>query len=245
MIDFVLSPLTWLLAGLAGVLWLRRRSLARRLAAALALAGLTAMTPLGANALVGLVESRAPDASGCAAPEPSAIVVLGAGLDHAPRDADDVGALSATSVRRLLAGVDLYRRHPQARVYLAGASLFDTPESALYERLAVRLGVPAEAITLERASTTTWENARNLKALPLPPPPRIWLVTSALHAARADFAFRAAGFEPCTVVSDRSYLPPGDLAYFLPRTSALRKADAAIHEIVGYLAYRWRVAPSS
>lgn len=240
MIDFALSPLTWLLAGCAGLLWLRRRSFARRVAGVLAAISLVAMTPLGANALVGLVESRAPTDADCAGPTPSAIVVLGGGLDHRPRDTDDVGALSAASLRRLLAGASLYRQHPDTHLYLTGASLFDTPESVLYEDLAHRLGVPAEAITLELTATTTWENAHNLKALTQPPPARIWLVTSALHAARAQLAFRAAGFEPCMVISDRDYLPPGDLAYFLPRTSALRKADAAIHEIVGDLAYRWR-----
>lgn len=240
MIDFALSPLTWLLAGCAGLLWLRRGSLARRAAGVLAAIGLILLTPLGANALVGLVESRAPADADCAAPTPNAIVVLGGGLDHRPRDTDDVGALSAPSLRRLLAGVALYREHPDTHLYLTGASLFDTPESVLYENLARRLGVPAEAITLERSATTTWENAHSLKALPQPPPDRIWLVTSALHAARAQLAFRAAGFEPCIVISDRDYLPPGDLAYFLPRTSALRKADAAIHEIVGDLAYRWQ-----
>jgi len=240
MIDFALSPLTWLLAGCAGLLWLRRRSLARRLAGVLAVIGLIAMTPFGANALVGLVESRAPTEADCAGPTPSAIVVLGGGLDYKPRDEDDVGALSAPSLRRLLSGVTLYHQHPDAHLYLTGASLFDTPESVLYENLARRLGVPAEAITLERTATTTWENAHHLKALPQPPPTRIWLVTSALHAARAQLAFHAAGFEPCVVISDRDYLPPGDLAYFLPRTSALRKADAAIHEIVGDLVYRWR-----
>jgi len=33
-------------------------------------------------------------------------------------------------------------------------------------------------------------------------PPRIWLVTSALHMPRALVAFRAAGFEPCSYPSD-------------------------------------------
>ena len=62
---------------------------------------------------------------------------------------------------------------------------------------------------------------------------------SALHAARALHAFRAAGYQPCLAVSESAWLPPGEIGYYLPRTSALRKAEQAIHELVGDLVYRW------
>lgn len=246
MLDFALSPLTWLLAGLLGVACLRRRSWLRRCAIAVAAVALLLLTPLGANALLKLVESRAPlAAAGCTANPPSAIVVLGAGLDHEPRDDGDIASLSAISVRRLLAGLAQRRAQPDAHLYLLGASSYAVPESRLSAQFAERLGIPADAITTEQTSTTTWENAQHLKALSPPPPARIWLATSALHIARAALAFRAAGFEICPLVSDSDYLPPGDLGYFLPRTSALRKADAAIHEIVGDLVYRWRAASAT
>jgi uncharacterized SAM-binding protein YcdF (DUF218 family) len=234
--DLLLSPLSWLLLGGLAALVLRRRG-ARFAAGAVALCAVVLMTPLGANALVRLVESRVP-AGPCHAPADAPIVVLGAGVDHEPRDGTDIGVLSSASLRRLVAGVQLWERHPQARFFVLGASPFEVPESDLYANLAQHLGVPAASITRESTSTTTWENAQHLAALLSPRPIR--LVTSALHAPRAALAFRAAGFEPCIATSGSDYLGSGEAGYFVPRTSALRKADAALHEIVGDIAYRWR-----
>lgn len=239
MIDFLLSPLTWLIASFALLLGLRRRRLLRRFAVALAAIALIATTPLGANALVRLVELAPDDAAVCRGPVP-AIVVLGGGFEHDPRDAGDVAALSGPGLRRLLAGAALHERNRAARLYIAGAADERIPESVVLAGLAERLGVPADAVSTERTSMSTWENAQNLRALPQPPPARVALVTSALHLPRALAAFRAAGFDPCAVASDSAYVPPHDLGYLLPRASALRKADAAVHEIVGSLWYRWR-----
>ncbi|MFC4819716.1 YdcF family protein [Dokdonella ginsengisoli] len=239
MIDFLLSPLTWLLASFALLLVLPRRRLPRRLAAALAVLAVVATTPLGANALVWMVELAPDDAASCHGPAP-AIVVLGGGFERDPADERDVAALSGTGLRRLLAAAALHEHNRDARLYIAGAADDDgIPESVVMATLAQRLGVPADAVSTERTSMTTWENAQNLRALPQPPPVRIALVTSALHLPRALAAFRAAGFEPCAIASDSVYVPPQDLGYFLPRASALRKADDAIHEIVGSLWYRW------
>lgn len=239
MTDFLLSPLTWLIAASLVLLGARRRWL-RLPAIALATLALVATTPLGANALVRLVEIDAGDPASCAAPLPEAIVVLGGGFDGDPQGADDVVALSAPSLRRLLAGAAAFARDRTARLYIAGAADERVPESRVLAALAERLGVPAAAITTEQTSMTTWENAEHLRALPQPPPTRIALVSSALHLPRALVAFRAAGFDACAIASDSAWVPPRGLGYFLPRTSALRKADAAIHEIVGMLVYRWR-----
>lgn len=246
MIDFLLSPLTWLIVSFALLLGLpRRRRLPRRLAAALAVLAVVATTPLGANALTWMVELAPDDAASCRAPMP-AIVVLGGGFERDPVDERDVAALSGTGLRRLLAAAALHERQRDARLYIAGAADDDgIAESVVMATLAERLGVPAEAIATERTSMTTWENAQNLRALPQPPPARIALVTSALHLPRALAAFRAAGFEPCAIASDRVYVPPQDAGYFLPRASALRKTDDAVHEIVGSLWYRWLAYRSS
>lgn len=241
MIDFALSPLTWLLAGALVATLARRRAWLRRAAFALAMLALLLMTPLGANTLLRLVERRAPIATAeCGANPPTAIVVLGSGLEREPRDDSDIASLSANGLRRLHAGLAQLRAQPGAHLYLLGASSWTVPESTLSARLAERLGVAPETITTEADSTTTWENAQHLKALSPAPPSRIWLTTSRLHLARAALAFRGAGFEVCPLDAGSDYLPPGDVGYFLPRTSALRKADAAVHEFVGDLLYRWR-----
>lgn len=241
MIDFCLSPLTWLLGCALLGACARARMWPRRLAAFGAAGSIALMTPLLANTLVKSVESQTPPASACAAATPPYVVVLAGGIDREPSGDDDTAALSADSLRRLLAGIALDRELAAGTpVLLVGGGPYATSESRLMERLAVQWGIAPAALTTERDSTTTWESAHRVAALSPPPPHRFWLVTSALHMPRALLAFRAAGFEPCPRSSGSLYLAPAGFGYFLPQTSALRKSEQAIHEIIGGLGYRLR-----
>lgn len=59
------------------------------------------------------------------------------------------------------------------------------------------LGVPADALEIEDASTTTFENSRRCAELLLPRGIRkVWIVTQPFHLARAKRHFRGAGFLP-------------------------------------------------
>jgi uncharacterized SAM-binding protein YcdF (DUF218 family) len=235
------SPLSWALL-LPLVLVVGWRRLSRFLRAALLAvecALIVAMAPLGANALVWLVESRVPAAEACAT-SPSPIVVLAAGFEREPADAHDISALEADSIRRALAGAELWRKTPDVPLVLAGGGPYPVSENAVLMELMQQLGVPAQTIRGESHSQNTWENAEQLRALQPALPAQIRLVSSALHLPRALVAFRAAGFQPCAIASDRRYLPPGGVGYYLPQSSALRKAEFAIHELVGEAVYRWR-----
>jgi len=198
-----------------------------------------AMAPFGANALVWLVESRVPATNACAA-LPSPIVVLAAGFEREPADSHDIAALEADSIRRALGAAELWRRTPGATLVLAGGGPYAISESAVLQDLMQQLGVPAQTIRSESSSHTTWENAEQLRALQPALPTQIRLVSSALHLPRALVAFRAAGFQPCAIASDRRYLAASGLGYYLPQSSALRKAEFPIHELVGEAVYRWR-----
>lgn len=200
---------------------------------------LVAMTPLGANTLVRLVESRAPSRA-CAAEPPMTIVVLSGGFQREPLSATDFSAENSQSLDRLFAGAALWKRTPGAHLVIAGGGDGAIAESEVMARLAEQLGVPAQAIGTERRSHSTWENAQNLAALKPPLPARITLVSSALHLPRALIAFRAAGFQPCAWSSGSMYLPPGGLGYFVPQSSSLLKTEAAIHELAGAAYYAWR-----
>lgn len=196
------------------------------------------MTPLGANFLVHAVESRVPATTRCALPHPQAIVVLSGGLDRPPASLGDFSAANAESLHRLFAGITLWRQTPGAVLIVAGGDEQRITQADLLAQLARELGVPAAAIRVERNSRTTWENARDVAAMT--DNRRIWLVTSALHLPRALVAFRAFGFQPCAWSSGSLYLPPKGIGYFIPQSSALDKAEAAIHEIVGGWVYAWR-----
>ena len=243
----LLSPLGLglLLALCAALSWRRAPRALRWGFVAVEAVLIAASAPIGANALVWLVESRVAANAACAAPDPKTIVVLSAGLERAPLAADDFAALSRWSIDRALAGAALWRRTPDATLVFAGGGPFGISESAVLQHFAEQLGVPAASIRREDRSQTTWENAQRLRALAPPLPRRIWLVSSALHVPRALVAFRAQGFDPCPYVSDRRYLPPGGIGYFLPQSSALSKAEAALHELVGIAYYRWLAATSA
>lgn len=196
------------------------------------------MTPAGANALAAWVESRAPSANACAPPTPHTIVVLGGGGIRAPRSADDYGALRHDSLERVFAGVGLWRRIPGAHMVMSGGGQQPLPEAVVMSNLAMRMGVPATAITIEDESRTTWENARNVSRLEPPTPQRIWLVTSPMHLPRALGAFRAWGFEPCAWPSG----PRDTTRHFraddlVPQGTAARTSAIALHEWIGGMRY--------
>jgi len=241
----LLSPLGLglLLALLLVLVWRRSPRVVRVLGLVFGLLLLFSLAPIGANALVYLIESRVPAAADCAAPLPDTIVVLSAGLQREPRDADDVTALRSESVTRALAGILLWRQSPGATLAFAGGGPFATKESAILQRFAETLGVPTSSMRREEQSQTTWESAQGLRALAPALSKRIWLVSSALHLPRALVAFRAHGFDACGYPSERRYLPPGGVGYYVPQSSALLKTEEALHELLGEAWYRWRGAP--
>jgi len=238
----LLSPLGFaiLLTLLLALAWRRLPRALCWIAVLVEIVLIVAMTPAAANALVWKIESRVPESSACTAPAPTTIVVLSGGVRRAPENAHDVAALEGDTLRRVLAGVALWRDTPDATLVFAGGGPFAVSESSVLQDFAERLGVPPISIRRENQSQTTWENAAQLRTLLPALSQRIWLVSSALHLPRAALAFRAHGFEPCLYASDRRYLPPGGVGYYLPQSSALIKTELALHELVGEQVYRWR-----
>lgn len=121
-----------------------------------------------------------------------AIVVLG----HRPPLAAD-GGLEHETRMRVERGIALYRAGRATRLLFAGGE--STPgviEADVMARYAEQRGVPARALRRERASRDTIENARFLTSLlreELGRAPRVVLVTSDYHSARATKLSRCAG----------------------------------------------------
>lgn len=236
---FVLSPLGLglLVAIVMLIAWRRMPQWLRAVAISFEVLAVVACCPAGANSLVWLIESRVPKTETCAAPLPTAVVVLSGGLDSPPNNPEDFTALDPDSVQRMLSAVALWKRTPSATFAIAGGGPFAISESEVLSHLAEELGVPAASIVREGESQTTWENAQQLRKLQPALPDRIWLVSSAIHLPRALASFRAAGFDPCVHVSDRDYLAPQGIGYYLPQSSAVRKSELAIHELLGQALY--------
>ena len=139
-----------------------------------------------------------------------AIVVLGA-----PLRAD--GQLSGVSEERVRIAVDLWRRGFAPILCITGGGpghiIPDQPREA--DAMAARareLGVPDQALRVERDSLSTAENARHTaELLAAEGRTRVWLVTQPFHTRRARAWFRRAGLEA------RAWYAEDSIQYRLPR----------------------------
>ena len=226
----MLALLTWVL----GTRWQRRWI--RAGSAALACVAWAAMTPLVANALVGLIERRA-DPGDDQCHEVDALVLLSGGLDRPPRSANDYAALTGSSSARLF-GLLERLPEPTLPVIISGGGPFAHAEAELLASLLKRFA-PSLTPILESRSMNTWDNAFEVAKL-LPPPRHIALASSAMHLPRARLAFMAAGFSVCRWPLDRRSLAVGGIGALVPQSSSLRKTEAALHELAGEVYYRWR-----
>ena len=151
--------------------------------ATLALFALAAFTPLP-NALCRRTTVAAD-------PRPAqAIVVLGSTMTPD-------GMLSASSLRRALHGILLYRQGLAPNlVFLGPRSRSGQSQAETRAALALECGIPPEAILTGEEMWTTRDEALGVKALLAPKGARrILLVTGGMHMRRARWLFERAGFE--------------------------------------------------
>lgn len=241
---WLLSPLSWLLLAIVAAIpaWRYRGRHPRAWRSCLVFAALAllAMTPLVANALLMRLEHVGPLSAACREHAPEVVVVLAGGIEQRPVDASDFSALGIASRRRLDRGLAYWRERPGRTLIIAGGPARHgfPAESRLLAAYATTFGMPEAAMRLEMRSANTWENARWVSRMVPAAPRRVALVTSALHMPRAILAFESAGFTVCPVRADPQYMPNDFPDALLPGSSALRKTEAAIHELVG-LAYYW------
>lgn len=244
--SWLLSPLAWLfLAALMSQLaWLAR---SKWLAVGcLILAGLAfaASTPLVANRLLKRLERpvAAAELQHCNQLPPDTVVVLAGGVDRLPSSRTDFSVMNIQSRRRTERGVQYWREGSGRRVVLTGGNILHSSYSNadLMGEYAQWLGVPREALRLERRSGNTHENASNAAGMVPRLSQRISLVTSAMHMPRALMEFQAAGFDVCPLPTDFRAVSTRLPHSLLPTSNSLKKTEAALHEILGNAFYRWQ-----
>lgn len=203
-------------------------------------------TPLGASLLARGLERYAPlPLSGeLAARHWQAIVVLGAGRDHAAPEYGGQDIPNPWAASRLRYAAFLYRQNGLP-IAVSGGVVADevVPEARIMADSLVRDHV-VNVRWQEGESRTTWENAIKTRALLAPEGiERIVLVTQAQHMPRAVLAFRQAGFTvlpaPIDFETDNARLPL--LLQLTPRAERLLFSAQACHEYAGLLAYRIRI----
>jgi len=125
------------------------------------------------------------------------IIVLGAALTPD-------GRLGPALAERVAAGVDAWRRGFAPRLLMTGAY-----EAEAMRRRAVELGVPSDAILLERTALTTRGNAVASGAiLHAEGLRRALVVTQPYHQRRSIAAFRRAGVDAAPFVFASRRNPP-------------------------------------
>lgn len=242
-LDFLISPMLWLVGLLVLALLLRRtRWGTRLLAVAIGLALLLTNAALVNEAL--LAWEVPPIRLRTLGHHDAGVLLTGiTGVRKSPHDRVYV----TQGADRLLHTLWLYRAGRIRKIIISGGSgaLMNTNTRTEAKELGTLLrlaGVPQQDILLETGSRNTHENALNTKALLARHPEikSLVLITSAFHERRALGCFRAVGLQPAVFPAayystDRQ----ATLTYWLiPSDEAPRLWSILLHEMVGYAVYR-------
>lgn len=201
----------------------------------LAILLLVSLVPVGGYMMAAL-EARFPPVEEDAVVD--GIVLLGGAID-ATSYYERRGSGYTGSIGRVIEAARLARKHPSAKLIVAGGPEFGPgqSEAAAARGLLIELGVEPTRIELEVHSRNTFENAVNAKQIAAPRPGEHWLlVTSAFHMPRAMGCFRAVGFPVSAFPVDYEYgaeaMPRFDLF------DGLSELKYAVHEYTGLIVYR-------
>lgn len=168
------------------------------------------------------------------------ILLLGGGVDPALSLSFGETILNCAG-QRVLDGVALARRHPEAKLALVGGGggSIGYSEARASLGFVVDQGIAPARILLEEKSRSTRENAVYAKELLRPAPGEVWvLVTSAFHMPRSMGAFTAAGWQVIPYPVDFSIDPRTGMRTSFDLTDGLKDSALAAHEWVGLVAYR-------
>lgn len=171
------------------------------------------------------------------------VIVLGGGEDAAIFAARGVTGFNPAE-GRLVAGAELTRRYPRARLIFSGgtAPLERGPmsEAGVARAIFQQMGVPPSRLILENRASNTWENFVYSKAIAQPKADETWLVvTSAAHMPRAMGIAAKLHWRVRPWPSD--YLTTGKMNGVDWNSSVaarLTTIEFAVHEWIGLAAYR-------
>lgn len=245
---WLLSPLgIWIaLTALAGMGLFGRKQWRVRALVFAQLQLLAFSLPWVSDALLGMLEKDALvlQTSRPLPPRVDAIVVLGGGMEgrydgirHVP-DLNDSGD-------RVWQGARLYKQGVAERVVLSAGQFEADPrreaEAHGMKVFMTDMGVPDQALLIEGASRTTFENALRTRDLLGIDAKHIALVTSAFHMGRSVLWFEKAGFTVYPVRADIRVLHEKRPFWeWLPKPQALDESTIAIKEYLG----RWQLKAS-
>lgn len=233
------------LALAAGLLLLvRGRPVAARrlLAGGLAWLVVAGFLPIG-NAFVLPLESRFGEPPRLAATTPVAGIIMLGGFEDGWVSGGHTELSVNESAERLTETLRLAARFPKAKVIFTGGVGDILPGEDAGRAVRTYLtdvGIAADRIVIEDKSRNTHENATFTRALVGAKPGDTYLlVTSAFHMPRSVGVFRTAGFDVVAYPVDFRTRGAVDLLRpFASMPDGLKRADFAVKEWIGLVAYR-------
>ena len=195
------------------------------------------------NYLTSLLENRIP--AGHIPDNIDGIIILAGMVDM---KASRPGLIELTGqADRIIAGIILARKHPEAKLVFTGGSgslnQSDNLREADYlKKLAMLLGVSEDRISIERNSRNTHEHAVEIAKMLKDKSDGQWvLITSAFHIPRSLGSFRkeAINVIPYPVDFKTKSGNFTDLSLF-PKISNISRFSSALHEWMGLIVY-WMV----
>ena len=240
---FLLPPLSLLLLLAFGIFLLYR---SHKFAKPLIIASFSmlwiASTPFFAEGALHLLESGA-TALDSQHQSADAIVILGGGTYfHAPEYSGQ-DTINEQTLPRLRYGAKLHRENGAPILVTGGKPVGNAISEAQQMRTSLQQDFHVPVRWTEDASGNTLENARNsFQTLEKAGIRRIYLVTHAWHMPRSAHAFRHAGFEVVEAPTAYTTRFRIDLLAFLPRAESLRDSKIFVHEVIGLIWYRVKLA---
>jgi uncharacterized SAM-binding protein YcdF (DUF218 family) len=173
------------------------------------------------------------------------VVVLGAGNSTMQFGDLVLNQVSLGAALRLLEGARLYRLLDRPTILVSGGVTGRVAgaraEAEAMRDAIVRLGVPADHVTIEAESKTTREEALAIaRTLAGQPPQPIVLVTSPTHMTRSLAVFRAAGLD---AIPSAAPIKPdhwSEKYRWMPSDFGLLLFDSVVYDTAATLYYRLR-----
>jgi uncharacterized SAM-binding protein YcdF (DUF218 family) len=247
---FLLPPLSLLLLLALGVILLyRRHKFANKLIIAASCLLWIASTPYFAEGALHLLEAQTtpldvsrPNGQPQGA---DAIVILGGGTYFRAPEYAGQDTIGDGTLIRLRYGAALQRETGKPILVTGGKPLGNSTSEAQQMRIALEQDYRVPVRWTEGESDNTFENARNsFRILQQANIRKIYLVTHAWHMPRSAGIFRRAGFEVVEAPTAFTTRYRIDLLTFLPRAESLQDSEIFIHEVIGLLWYRVKLAIS-
>jgi len=172
-----------------------------------------------------------------------AIVILGGGTYFNAPEYGGQDTVSDYSLKRLRYGAKLHRETGKPILVSGGKPVGNSLSEAQLMRAILEQEFHVPVRWTEDTSDNTFENAQHtFHILHQEGIQNIYLVTHAFHMPRSTEVFRRAGFDIVEAPTSFTTRYRVDLLDFLPSTSGLSNSRLFMHEIIGLLWYRLKLA---